>query len=100
MKIYRKNEFKELMKQYPDGGIVFADSDSFGNVIEELHVTNGSFGATCVIPNDGEVYSYDWNINEYDEEDCFIVYDHEDILQMIKTLTSGLTINLTNEGLL
>lgn len=33
-------------------------------------------------------------IAEYKESDIFAVYDHEDILQMIQTLTRGLKTNL------
>ena len=90
MKVYTTDEFKKLIAQNPNGGIVFAESNEFGERTDELHVTNGLFGATCVVPEDGEAYSYDWNINEFTNDYYFVVYDREDILLMVKTLTSGL----------
>lgn len=58
-------------------------------------VTDGNFGATCVVPDpDGEVFDFDWNIKEYSNDDLFAIFDNMDILQMIKTLTKGLKINL------
>lgn len=96
MKILNKAQFKELMKQYPDGGIVFAEYEP--DVYGELHVTDGAFGATVVIPNHGSVYDYDWNIEEATDRDLFMVFDNNDILQMIKTLTSGLQIELKDDG--
>ena len=36
---------------------------------------------------------FDWNIGEYRDTDLFAVFDNNDILQMIQTLTSGLKIS-------
>lgn len=93
MKIINANEFKKLMEEYSDGGIVFAEyvPDIVSNLIM---VTNGDFGATDVIPYHGEVFDWNWNIEEYKEKDLFIIFDNNDILQMIKILTSGLKIEL------
>lgn len=93
MKIINKNEFKKLIEEYPNGGIVFAEyvPDIVSN---SIMVTDGSFGATDVIPYHGEVFDWDWNIEEYQEKDLFIIFDNNDILQMIKILTSGLKIEL------
>lgn len=76
------------------GGIVFTEytSDIYKS---ELMVTDGNFGATCVVPDpDGEVFDFDWNIKEYSNDDLFAIFDNMDILQMIQTLTKGLKINL------
>lgn len=56
-------------------------------------VTDGDFGAKCIIPQDGEVFDFDWNIGEYRDTDLFAVFNNNDILQMIQTLTSGLKIS-------
>lgn len=55
------------------------------------------FGATNVVPLHGEVFDWDWSINDYDENDSFMVFDNNDILQMIQTLTKGLNIELKEE---
>lgn len=81
------------MEEFPDGGIVFAEytPDVFKS---ELMVTDGDFGAREVIPHDGEVFDFDWNIKEYSDDEKFAVFDNNDVLQMIQTLTSGLNIPL------
>lgn len=93
MKIINKNEFKKLIEEYPDGGIVFAEY-SPDIINSEIMVTDGDFGATCIIPHHGEVFDFDWNIEEYNMVDLFIIFDNADILQMIQILTSGLKIKL------
>lgn len=93
MKIINKNEFKKLIEEYPDGGIVFAEY-SPDIINSEIMVTDGDFGATCIIPHHGEVFNFDWNIEEYNMVDLFIIFDNADILQMIQILTSRLKIKL------
>lgn len=90
MKIVSKNKFKELMKEHPDGGIVFMESE----ILSDVLVTDGDFGARDIIPRDGEVFDFDWNIEECTDRDVFYVLEHEDILQIIQTLTSGLKLDL------
>lgn len=93
MKIITKKQMKNLMRNFPDGGIVFAEYTP--SVLKsEIMVTDGDFGARCVIPFEGEVFDFDWNIGEYTENDLFVVFDNNDVLQMIQTLTSGLKIEL------
>lgn len=83
-----KQQFKELMKEFPNDGIPFLDGNS-------VLVTDGDFGATCLVPTaDGDVFDYDWNIEEYSDNDGFYVLDYADILQIIQTLTKGLRIQL------
>ena len=41
-----------------------------------------------------EVFDFDWNIEECGSDSMFAVFDNEDVLQMIQTLTSGLQIYL------
>ena len=93
MKIINRNELKKLIDEYPQGGIVFAEYTP--DIINSpIMVTDGDFGATEIIPYHGEVFDWDWNIEEYREKDLFIIFDNNDILQIIKTLTSGLKIEL------
>lgn len=93
MKILSKTQMETLMQEFSDGGIVFAEYKP-SVLVSELMVTNGNFGAREVIPRDGEVFDFDWNIEEYRDEDLFAVFDNNDVLQMIQTLTSGLKIPL------
>ena len=91
MKILNKIQFYELMRDnYPDGGIVFEEYD----YPSELMVTTGMFGAKNITPIDGEVYEFDFNIGECSADDRFMVYDNNDVLQMIQNLTSGLRVDL------
>ena len=93
MDILNKKQMEALMEEFPDGGIVFAEytPDVFKS---ELMVTDGDFGAREVIPHEGEVFDFDWNIKEFRDNDLFAVFDNNDVLQMIQTLTSGLKIEL------
>ena len=85
----KKQQFKELMSQFPNGGIPFLDGDN------SVLVTDGNFGATFLVPTvDGEVFDFDWNIEEHSDNDEFCVLDYSDILQIIQTLTKGLRIQL------
>lgn len=96
MKIINKSEMIKLMEDYPNGGIVFAEYEP--DVLRSsLMVTDGDFGATDVIPYHAEVFDWDWSIKEYNERDLFVVYDRNDILQMIQTLTKNISIPLVEE---
>lgn len=93
MNIITKEQMRSLMEEYPDGGIVFAEYTP-DVLLSSVMVTDGSFGARDVIPHEGEVFDFDWNIKEYKDSDLFVVFDNSDVLQMIQTLTSGLKIKL------
>lgn len=93
MTIILKKQFAEIIEQHPNGGIVFAELDSSYNP-GEIMVTDGEFGATCLVPHEGEVFDLDWNIKECFDDDTFAIYDHTDILQMIQTLTKSLELRL------
>lgn len=96
MKIFKKREFERLMEDFPDGGIVFAEYEPY-ILKSPLMVTDGDFGAREVLPHNGEVFDFDWNIKEYINNDLFVVFDNNDVLQMIQTLTSGLKIDLKGQ---
>ena len=93
MNIITKKQMEELMEEYPDGGIVFAEYRP-SIFASQLMVTDGEFGATEVVPYEGEVFDFDWNIKEYKEDALFSVFDNNDVLQMIQTLTRSLKIEL------
>ena len=93
MRILTKNQFADLIEDYPEGGIVFAEYQP-DILASELMVTDGDFGATRVIPYHGEVFDFDWYIEEYGYDEQFAVFDNNDVLQIIQTLTKGLKINL------
>lgn len=95
MKIINAKEMRDMIEGHPEGGIVFADYRP--DVIDELLVTDGDFGATCVIPYHGEVFDFDWNVMEYRDDELFMVFDNNDVLQMIQTLTRGLRIKICEE---
>lgn len=93
MKILQRQEFENLIEEFPDGGIVFAEYEP--DILKSsLMVTDGDFGAREVIPRDGEVFDFDWNIKDYRNDDLFAVFDNNDVLQMIQTLTSGIKVEL------
>lgn len=92
MKVLSKSELESLIAQFPDGCVVFAGYTP-DVLTSELMVTDGDFGAKCIIPQDGEVFDFDWNIGEYRDTDLFAVFDNNDILKMVQTLTSGLKIS-------
>lgn len=93
MKILQKWELEDLIGEFPNGGIVFAEYEP--DILKSsLMVTDGDFGAREVIPRDGEVFDFDWNIKDYRNDDFFAVFDNNDVLQMIQTLTSGAKIEL------
>ena len=96
MRIVYKDELKDIMKGYPYGGVVFAEY-SPSVLTSELMVTDGDFGATCVIPTDGDIFDFDWNVEDYKNTQMFAVFDHNDVLAMIQTLTKGLRFQLCCE---
>lgn len=97
MKIVNKETFISIMHEHPNGGVVFAELDASYN-LGEVMVTDGDFGATCVVPHEGEVFDWDWNIKESFHDDEFAIFDEQDILQMIQTLTKGLALKLSWDG--
>ena len=57
-----------------------------------------AFGATDVIPWHTEVFDWDWDsVADYKDDDLFMIFDNNDILQMIQTLTKSLNIELKEE---
>ncbi|MBQ2348510.1 MAG: hypothetical protein II388_09110 [Clostridia bacterium] len=94
MKIINRKQMEELIEQNPWGGVVFAEYTPC-EFKSQLMVTDGDFGATMAIPQDGHVFDFDWNIKEYADSDLFAVLDNNDILQIIQTLTRFMSVELS-----
>lgn len=83
---------KEEMKDFPRG-TVFADYlPNTGLELHQIKIKDDyEFGATMLMPGeDGEIFDYDWSINDYQEDDFFIIFEEKEILQMIKLLMRGI----------
>ena len=83
---------KEEMKDFPRG-TVFADYlPNAGLELHQIEIKDDyEFGATMLMPGeDGEIFDYDWSINDYQEDDFFIIFEEKEILQMIKLLMRGI----------
>lgn len=95
MKVVNKEQLKELLNRNPNGGIVFAESSINGIISSVIHVSAGTFGAYDLTPDAEylDIDAWDWNIDEYQKDEHFVVFDNNDILGMIQILTTNLTIN-------
>lgn len=89
MKIVSKNELQDILDCAVDRRVVFAEY-SPDIVVSDVMVAERDFGATDIVPHDGETFCWDWNIGEYSNNDMFVVFDVADICQMIRTLVRGL----------
>lgn len=98
MRIIKKSEFKNMLEDETKiyGGIVFADYKP-DIILSDVMITeyrDSGFGATNIIPVEGEVFFWDWSIDDYEDNAIFIIFDNNDILMMIKTLASCIEIPL------
>lgn len=89
MKILTVKQFKNLLENNPDKRYAFVwyTPDAMAS---ELMVTDYyGYGVTNVIPFHGDVLHWDFNINGYSDEskELFMVFDNNDIAQMIQTLS-------------
>ena len=73
---------------YP-GGTLFAEYKPDISFLDLMVKDTNEFGATKVVPIDGEVFDYDWSLNEYKDDDIFVVFEEREILVMIKTLLNS-----------
>jgi hypothetical protein len=92
MKIINKTEMEELPR-----GTVFAKYyPNMGLELHQIEIKDDyEFGATTLMPDeDGEIFDYDWNINDYNDNDKFIIFEEKEILQMIKLLMRGILPNI------
>lgn len=82
---------KEEMQSYPKG-TVFADYYSnSGLELSQIQIKDDyEFGACALIPEeDGNIFDWDWNLNEYKDSDKFWIFEDKDIEKMIKLLMRG-----------
>lgn len=91
MRILNAKQFKELLKKNPDNRYAFIEYKPDVTIGELMVSDEGAFGATYVIPWHGEVFDFDFNVEEYrdDDDSYFMVFDNNDIAQMIQTLSSA-----------
>lgn len=90
MRILNVKQFKELLEENPVNRYAFIEYKPDIMVGELMVSDEGAFGATCVIPWHGEVFDFDFNIEEYgDDDNYFMVFDNNDIAQMIQTLSTA-----------
>ena len=88
MKIVGKKEFRE----YPNGTVFM---EYYPCCSMQIEIKRGhDFWAQTLLPdlNNGSEFIYDWNLNEYDENDLFIVFEKHAIEQMINLLKDSLNI--------
>lgn len=78
-------------KYYPKG-TVFAEYTPNVLASDIMVKDDFVFGATTLVPIDGEVFDFDWNLNEYKDDDLFIVFEEREIMMMIKTLLRGISL--------
>lgn len=100
MKIMTTAQLSKMISQHPHGGIVFAEYKA-DVLIGELKVTDGAFGATCVVPWHDEfsweygkrwktnIVDYDWSIGECNTEEMFAVFDVAEIEMMLDVLLNA-----------
>lgn len=87
MDIIKAKDFKDYPK-----GTIFAKYTPNVLASDIMIKDDFVFGATTLVPIDGEVFDFDWNLNEYKDNDLFIVFEEQEIMMMIKTLLRGISL--------
>ena len=87
IKIVTKKEFEEYPK-----GTIFAEYTPHILASDIMLKDDFLFGATTLVPIDGEVFDFDWNLNEYKDDDLFIVFEEREIMMMVKILLRGISL--------
>lgn len=100
MKLLKRDEFKKLLEDNPKKRFIFMEFNKNDTEIRDIHFSNGghdgwpepTFGATSLIRNtdldsynESMIWDYDWNIDEYSDDDQFVVFSQEDV-QTLKQL--------------
>lgn len=77
MKILNVKQFKQLLEDNPRNRYAFIEYKPDVTVGELMVSDEGAFGATYVIPWHGEVFDFDFNVEEYrdDDDNYFMVFD-------------------------
>lgn len=87
MEIIKANDFRNYPK-----GTIFAEYTPDVLASDIMIKDDFCFGATTLVPIDGEVFDFDWNLNEYKDDDLFIVFEEREIIMMIKLLLRGISL--------
>ena len=100
MKLLKRDEFKQLLETNPKKRFIFMEYIKNCTEVRDVHFSNGgydgwpepTFGVTSLLRNteldsynDGMIWDYDWNIDEYTDDDQFVVFTPEDV-QTLKQL--------------
>ena len=96
MKTLNSDEMRELIKQHPEGGIIF-EIDNLGSEMP-IMVTKGISRVVLLAPFHGDIFVEKWTV---EEGQWFHVYEEKDILLMIQMLTKSLNLGfreVTYEG--
>jgi len=97
LQILNKKEFKDLLIKNPNKRFVFYEYDSNNGVDYDIHITDGNlkypgFGATTLNPEPYDehefIFNYDWNIDEYSDDDLFVVLSDEEVIEIANLFNS------------
>lgn len=99
MEILKKKEFKKLLDDNPTKKYVFFEWVP-RIFISDFHISSGDpkgpdFGAAILSgdPSEDFIFSYDWAINEYTDDDMFAVLSDDEVKEIInifaETLKNG-----------
>lgn len=95
MKLVTADEFKALMREYPDGGIVFEpewlDDLNVRCVYPAITTKEGALAVTS--DEDGGDFEWEFTPDDYPEDSHFIVYEDIDIIRMMERLDGALKTN-------
>lgn len=88
MEIFNKLEFKKLLNDNPTKKFVFLEWVP-KTYISDFHISSGDlkmpdFYATTFggDPDDDLIYDYDWSINEYSDDELFLVLSDDDVKEI------------------
>ena len=96
MKELTNEEFKPLMREYPDGGIVFEPDwqDDLGGIRFQFPAITTKAGAIFLSPDeDGGDFEWGFTPDDYPEDSNFLVYEDIDIIRMMERLDEALKTN-------
>lgn len=98
MKIVTIDEFKELMRECPSGGIVFEPEYTDDSVIMGSHsvypAITTRYSAVSVLPDeDGEEFEWEFCLGDYQDDTKFFIYETMDIVHIMERLSDAAVLN-------
>ena len=90
MTLMSKEQFKQHIKKFPNGGVIFSEYDDPFSI----HITldNSGFGAKWinnVCLDEDLIFVYDWNVDESMPDNMYYVFELEDVESMIFELSTA-----------